>query len=415
MSHCSLILASAFSILAFVSSQSASAQVTFERLASSAVNSPGGDPYYSTRPPALSNGRAQFISSPNSGTGIFQKSGNTYIRCASTHDASGYYYGFGSNTFSSHAHSLATSGLAAFRAYGSYQGLYEWNNGVVNIIMRTIDSVPMPGSSPAATFGGFSDPDFDPVTGLMAFAGGGGGQQGVYTSSPLALARIADRSTINPSTGQAFAGFSQPTIYNGVAAFVGVESGNTTRAICTSSGGAVTVHALTGDIAPGSSDPFVNFSPPAISAGGVTFFAQVGNSNYGLYTTIGGTLRRIVDTTQVYPGDSNPIFFGPPSSTLPFWVAASNGNRVSFIAHNGSTKSAVFLWDGASNALMQVIKEGDILDFGQASFFELHPQALDGTKVGFKVAISGGPNSGYAAYQADVPTVASGVSDWDLY
>ena len=391
------------------------AQVTFSRIASSAVTAPGGAPFSNTRPPAYRNGRAVFLSSP-SGEGIYLKDGPTYTKCADHFTTfpggTSGITAYGSLVAPTEAITLSSDGTVAFLGHGGgASGICIFKNGILSTAASTNTPTPIP--SGTGNFTGFGDPQFDAATGLLLFPGGAPGQGGIFTSSSASMARIADRTYSNPGGAGLVASLANAAIHNGVAAVLVKQTGGTFPCVATGNGGPLTLIAGTATVAPNTAATFTEFSLPVISSGGVTFYGRAGSVT-GLYTTIGGTLRRIVDSTQTYPGSATPFnFSGFPMDR---WIVTASGNRVAFVLDNGTSpfESAIFVWDGDTNSLTKILKDGDAFDGGTASFFELHSQGLDGNNLAFKVAITGGINAGYAAYVATLgPT--SAVGDWTSY
>ena len=97
----------------------------------------------------------------------------------------------------------------------------------------------------------------------------------------------------------------------GMAAFIDNGGMSGKAAYLVDSSGALTPLAITGStLNPTTGVPFVNLGSPGLFAGEVAFSAEDANGVRGVYTNVGGTLAKVVDTGDPVPGRPGMTFTG---------------------------------------------------------------------------------------------------------
>jgi hypothetical protein len=169
---------------------------------------------------------------------------------------------------------------------------------------------------------------------------GSSGQQGIYVAIPPGPPqRIADTSTVVPGLLQNFAGFSAVAISGNNVAFVGGPLAQTDITVIgvaaispgvyvTTAPGPPNKIADLNTAVPGGTGNFLGFGAVAIDAGNVVFEGfgrnSVGAFEQGLFTNLGGTLTKIVATTDIINGQTLAV--------INFRAGGFSGNQVTFEA-----------------------------------------------------------------------------------
>jgi hypothetical protein len=160
---------------------------------------------------------------------------------------------------------------------------------------------------------------------------------------------------------------------------------------------------------PGGTGNFGSFTSPVITSDGVSFVGLWGGSQSGLYTTIGGTLKKVVDSQTTYPGSMG--FYSFSDITQITSQLAGSGSRLAFIARRTDTfAKCLLVWDGS--AITKLVESGQTFQGGYVYDPDMGPQAVDGNKVGFKVTTTAG--GGYRDFIATFGP-PSAAKDWALY
>ncbi len=327
------------------------------------------------------------------------------------------------------ATSINDSDIVAFVSHGGGWGVYT-GDGISITKVADVDT-PVPGQ-PGASFPPPPDASFQHATinssGDVVFKGSyvdGEGYEGLYIHTSGALQRIADGSTIppnqtaplrvrykpslnacgqvafqargesssyqgqylwtagqleviaDPNTG--FNGPGYPRINdNGVAAYQGANFG--LLAIVKVKSGVMEFVALAGDPIPGQPDTkWEYFWSPSINASdAVTFRAQYSSLVKGIFTDMGGSLVKVVDTEDILVdglsasdlmivedvdlGGSSPF---NDVGQVAFWAKLSDGREGVFLAN------PVFVPDNGD------FSGNGKVDFTDFAIFALYWQATD--------------------------------------
>lgn len=309
----------------------------------------------------------------------------------------------------------ADNGRAVFGAFSTVgTGIFS---GGAEGFLRGIDTGSAT-SVPGQTGAVFCDIGMPAVhNGTVAFAGSarsrnGVAYDGIYTSSSRGLTRIADATFPMRPHGSGVGDVGcRIGIFDGKVAFT-VGNGQAVWMIDENS--SVTGIAYAPMVFPGTSLQLRNFDYPAVSSGGVSFWAGAGDAGTGgltgILTTIGGSLRVVASESTPVP-EGTGCFSPFPTVHLGSGVASS-GNRVVFYgesrpADGGTLIKGIYLWD--NGRLHKVVHTGDVLGGVVVNGFNMGPQAIEGDTIVFWVHDAGGAQSAWMARLVG----ASAAGDWN--
>jgi hypothetical protein len=254
-------------------------------------------------------------------------------------------------------------------------------------------------------------------TGQLAFYGtGGSGQQGIYRivnqGTPV---KVADLNTPIPGGSGNFTSFVPgnpvaPSIDGSNVAFFGAGSGGQ-QGIYVSTpqepiipGNPVRVADLNTAI-PGGTGNFTSFVPgnpvapnPAISGNMVAFFGAGSGGQQGVYAGIPGNPVKIADMATLIPGGTGAFTALPQEPSI-------SGNNVVFLG-NGSAGQQGIYRAAIGSAPLKVADLATAIPGGSGNFTSFIPgnpvaPAIDGTKVAFFGAGSGGQQGIYVSLPQD--------------
>ena len=188
----------------------------------------------------------------------------------------------------------------------------------------------------------------------IAFYGAGtAGQQGIYYATlDGVLSRIADTTTFPPGGVSPFNGFNgaatvppRSGISGNTVVFFATSSGNGSgqvRGIYRSAGGVLSTVADSNTPIPDGTGNFANFVssaayPAGLDAGGSTvlFYGRGSGAQQGLYASLNGTLKKVVDTLTPIPQGSG-TFTG-------FSAMSFSGNHLAFIGTGDGGQQGLFV------------------------------------------------------------------------
>lgn len=290
-------------------------------------------------------------------------------------------------------------------------GIASWMNGQMEGAITTTNGIAIPGGTSA--FNSFIVPTIS--KGVIAFCGGNyiTREWGVFTSSTVSLARIADTNTPIPNGTGSFTSFGhfRCTIDNGTVAFPGQGSGGQ-EGVYTGNGSTLTRIADTNTPVPGGTGSFSSFMYPVVTSDGVSFIGLWEGSQSGLYTTIGGGLRMVADSQTTYPGSMG--FYSFRDVTPITAQLAGSGSRLAFIARRTDNPSVngLLVWDGFT--ITKLVESGQTFQGSVVYYPDIGPQAVDGNRVGFKITAIGGVGGTHRDFLATFP-VSANVKGWGLY
>jgi hypothetical protein len=199
------------------------------------------------------------------------------------------------------------------------------------------------------------------------------------------FSKILDTSTFRPGTSDRFSNFYDVYHDGAYVSFVGTAASGAKGVYLWNGSQLVTV-ADTSSATPNAAGVFTNFRSLSLDDGRLAFSAE-GSSVDGIYTTLGGSLRRVADSTTIMPGSSVPFRdfdFGTDVEIA--------GSRIAFSAFgtNGTTifNEGVYLEDAGE---LQVIADRSNAIPGFAENFLFFSEVdLDATDVVY----SGGRGTG---------------------
>lgn len=167
-------------------------------------------------------------------------------------------------------------------------------------------------------------------------------RDGIYTDVSGTLETVASMATPIPGGTGTFVAFSaDPGFDQGRIAFQG-QGGSGQTGIYTAMGaGAIELVADRGTPMPDSEDDFWTFPTAEVSVSGnaITFTGQALSGLRGVYTTVDGPVRRIIDTTQLLDGAALFAFElgrdGFEGATIVFSVTYPDFKKAIYVASNG--------------------------------------------------------------------------------
>ena len=161
------------------------------------------------------------------------------------------------------------------------------------------------------TFRAFAAPvlDGDDI-GFLGF--GTGAEQGIYTTIGGPLRAVADKGTSVPDGSGQFTFFTGPSIANGNLAF-GAGGTSAQQGVFTGIGGVLDVLANTATAIPSGTGNFTNLTGGAVSIDGedVAFIGHGDLNQKGVYKSVSGSLTRVADGSTSVPGAFTPSLFAP--------------------------------------------------------------------------------------------------------
>ena len=217
----------------------------------------------------------------------------------------------------SHSWHLASLAVTLLGAYAAHT---QANPGLIKIADST---TPVPGGG--AAFQYLRPPALDGQDIVFANRVFPVGTIGVYAYVDGALRLVADRSTPIPNGTGTFSTFGdQPSISDGVVAFVGHDAGGNAALCMGSDPNDLVVLADSSTLIPGSTETFTWFGAPWIKERRIAFAGGGSNpSSCGIYVIEEGTWRTVVTATTLIPPDEMESF-------SEFRVAGLGGESVVF-------------------------------------------------------------------------------------
>lgn len=225
-------------------------------------------------------------------------------------------------------------------------------------------------------------------------------REGIYANIKDTLKTIADTKTSIPLGTGNFTAFSDAVIDDGFVAFVGTGSSSQQQGIYTNIGGRLKVVVNTKTAIPngiGNFTRFVNASQTseqtriAFDNGNVVFNGFGSGSQQGIYIKVGGKLNVIADTKTPIPGGMGN--FTSFTSILNNNASLDNGN----VAFQGSGSSQVGIYTTLGGSLRKVIAVNDSLDGKIVSSVASGREALSGNQIAFLVRFTDGSEGIYIA------------------
>jgi hypothetical protein len=255
------------------------------------------------------------------------------------------------------------------------------------------------------TFTAFDETAYD--GNYLSFrARGAGGQEGVYLWDGAALSAVADVSTAAPEGAGQFDDFLALSLDAGHVAFV--ASGTVKDGVYTTLGGVLRRVADTSMTMPSSTVPFTQFTfsgDVAITGDNIVFSAFGANetaANAGVYRESGGALMRVADRTTAIPEfDGSFIFF----SAVDAWT----GEALFAGGQGTGGGNGFYTTAGASAGQLRAVLNADSAVPGLSnpiSIFSPNTIRIDGAQIAFSAADSVGGRGVYLDQGGLIQTIA---------
>jgi hypothetical protein len=287
-----------------------------------------------------------------------------------------------------HDLSMNNNGQVVFEATGSsgQQGIYLNAGGSLAVVADRKTAIP--GGS--GNLISLSAP-FISDQGEVLFRGDGeNDQHGIYNYTGGILAIVADTKTAIPAGKKFFVNFRHLSMNrSGQVVFIG-KGHSEQRGIYLDVGDRLMVVANYNTAIPDGSKTFQAFRKPSIDAEGRIAFKAKGKSGQrGIYTDIEGNLAVVADRNTAIPGGAgNFSLFGIPS--------IDNG-QVAFTA-SGDDQGGLYTTLGGS--LTKVLSLGETLAGKTVTSIIFQPDGLSGNNVVFKVIFDDSSKGIYRALLA---------------
>ncbi len=268
-------------------------------------------------------------------------------------------------------------------------------------------STQVPGESIGTTFDNFSPPAIGGNT--VGFRGFNPGKRGAYKatigSAPVV---VADSNTVDPTSLNNFNNFGStvPIDDNGNASFGAQSSGN--QGVYKIIGGTLTVVADTlATTIPGETVNFGNVGFTPISNGNIAFSGRDTNTSptiEGIYTDNGGSLAAVADLATAIPSGSGVFTDLPPCPAGACNGLDFNNGNVAFGGLGTSSQQGIYTTLGGT--LRRVAAKGMTLPgIGVVTGFGGNSPAIDGDDVLF-IADSGADRAIFVENQNSIGTFA---------
>ncbi len=318
--------------------------------------------------------------------GIYIKAGNTLKVVADTNtpipNSIGNFADFSEPSLD--GTNVAFTGIdSSFRR----QGIYTNFRGSLNVVADINTPIPN-GIGNFTDFNSFRSPVIDKDR--IAFEGSGSSGSGIYIKVGNTLKVVADTNTPIPGGTGNFSDFGDVSLDDKDIAFESLgssEQGIQVQGIYTSIGGTLKVVADRNTPIPRSTGNFTSFANSSLDDGNVVF-RGFGSSERGIYIKeVGGTLKVVVDNNTPIPGGTgNFTFFNNPSL---------DAGNVAFEAFSSNSELGIYTTLGGS--LRKVIAPNDSLDGKIIGIVSIGPEALSGNRIAFTAGFTDGSGGIYIA------------------
>jgi hypothetical protein len=143
--------------------------------------------------------------------------------------------------------------------------------------------------------------------------------------------------------------------------------------------------------APDGAGDFTGMGYPCVSSAGVSFVGSTAKGGTGVFTTIGGSLRKVMDANTAYPGGGGMRLVMPPvvptSGIKCSYPLASSGDRIVFVANDSATsRTGLFVWRDGRTA--RVAESGEAPCGRIIDGFDIGPEAIDGRLLAFHAFVT---------------------------
>ena len=228
---------------------------------------------------------------------------------------------------------ISDHGQVFFRGEGDFdqRGIYSYKDGILSVTADRRTSIP-DGRKVYTNLRHLAINRH----GALAFNGKGHTEQyGIYTHVEGKLTRVADRNTPIPDGIKTFKKFRKPSIDSENRVVFKGKGHFDQRGIYTYAQGVLEVVANQNTPVPGGNGNFSLFGIPSIDNGYVAFIGS-GDNQGGLYTTLGGSLKKVLSTGEGLDGKTvSEIVFRPDGlrgNTFAFKVIFADSTRGLYLA-----------------------------------------------------------------------------------
>jgi hypothetical protein len=343
--------------------------ITFAKVADSATAVPGGSgsfPAVSFGIPSVDGGAIVFSAGFSANHGIYSDAGGSLHAVVTSGEA----IPGGTGGFVTLDPQHFEGGVVPFRGSGSAGqfGIYSapaLSGGTTRV--ADLNTAIPDGTGNFPDLGGA--PDFS--AGEYVFRS----TVGVYRGTPGSLSTVADTSTPIPGGSGSFTSFGVATLSAGQIVFLG-DGG-----IYSSSDAGLVPVATTSTAIPGGVGNFTGLGSPVVSDGSILLRGTGSLNQRGLYLSADDALSVIADVFTAAPdGVGNFIEFG--------LAYAIDGNAVAFLGTDGAQILALYTTLGGT--LMRVIGAGDELDGKTLTNLQIGLDAISGNTIGFLASFDDG-------------------------
>lgn len=239
---------------------------------------------------------------------IFRKSGATLSTIIDEGDSLPDNF----RSFDSAGFSVSNDGdLIVASNNSSYKGIYKYSNGTFTTVVNSNTQIPGKSGTFGPIFAGsvyggsFRGMSID--NGEVAFYADDGttGEKGIYSTIGGNLGVVANVDTAIPGGSGNFKVIDPGSIYinNSTVAFIGSNTASGTNGVYASSGGQLYAIADKSTRAPDGVSNFVKYNKVSFHDGNLAFQAvSVGTT--GIYSDVGGTLRKVIATGDALNGST---------------------------------------------------------------------------------------------------------------
>jgi len=366
------------------------AQITFTKIVDTNTLIPSGTGGFTQLDiPSIDGNHVAFLGvGANDQRGIYADNGGLHMEVNTTTAIPGE-----TENFTTFGRPVFDNGDLGFLGFGpsGHEGVYL-KSGQLAATADTSTDVPG-GSGKFADFG-------TSVTGIslsgsqVAFRGLGlNGERGIYSHSD-SLNIVADTNSLLPDQQSTFASFGSVATSGGDTAFVGTDS-NGVNGIYLETGSLSTI-VDESTVAPGGKGNFDAFGNFVFQGNHIAFSAVDGLGNNGVYSIIDGNLRTVIDEDVLLPGTTN--FFGGIGGI------SLDGDIIAFMAVDSMGVDGLFAEVGSS--LINIAKEGDLLDGELLSTVSFGLDGIDGSRLAFLAGFESGEQAIYVVTIPEPTTVS---------
>jgi hypothetical protein len=361
-----------------------------------------------------SAGQVAFVSqlnSPVTGIGVFAGAPGAMQAIAlsgTPAPAGGTYNGFNGGGYVA----LNAAGQVAF--YGQLTGGSS-TAGIFAGAPGSVQAVALQGSSSpiGGTYAGFGNPVLNNAGQILFSAGltGGSSASAIFIGTPGSLQTVARSGTAAPAGGN-YSGLGSPAVNSAgqVSFFASLTGGSSTGGLFAGAPGALQAVAMLGSAAPGGGT-YSSLSPFALSASEkMSFYANLSGSSStsGVFVGAPGAVQAAALAGSLAPNGNGATY----SDFLGGHLLNAAG-QVAFLGYltGPGVTNANFqaLYAGSPGGVVEIVRMGDMIDFGNGSGLHTVDRILFGGGIGEDGGGSSLSDSGVLMYRLSFTDGSSGV------